>query len=1758
MAVTVLSAPAVAVTGLVYDAEPNDAPHQAVAFSMPGSRDLTRLLGELEGNDQDAFRVVIDEDQAGRRFNLRLTGRAGALTRLDVFDFSALADGRGRIPEALEAAPARLLTLQAADGSRPVQTDALLFSPGVYVFGVSHSGGAGAYSVDLVEHDSSTVRVLDESHAESDPLRLTPGRREVVWTAGEAWFRFDIDADQAAQPWDFEFQSALGIAASAELVGPDGAVLLALETEGGAPLRRAGLSLAEGEYTIRTEQKAAGVQWLALPQGAPSAVDGMEREPNDKVPMMVPFAKTIRGRFDDKDTDFLRFEVDAEAAARRWDLELRSGPEDSPELCLRRDSIRLNDCERGQAGLVRQASLGFSPGEYVLRLVGRGVAGAEWELNWVDRGPLRPGEESEPNDLAEFASPLHERGFGRGSFEGGQETDYWRFNVTGEAQLWRIQKQGEDIHDLSLQRLSGETLATERPGNATRVRLDNLFLLPGEYLIVASGKSGDYTLRVQPLGPPPPGMELEPNDRVSNARQMRFGQEYFGLLAEEGDQDRYRFTLLGHEQLRILLQPPADGRVRMQLGLGDEADTVVELQRPAETGTPSEWRGFLPPGEYSIQLSPFDISDAEYRLTLFREDALAAIADREPNDWAAAAAPFPIDGIVEGRLGNSRAAQDWYALPRLDAPTALQLPDLPGVRYQVLERATDGVLDPTHDRDAGQYRFELAAATDYLLQLRGAGDYRLDLSALAPQSARPAPGPTLEIELPAVEIQAFSPWSQRLDGQVVVANPGAESLDVSLKGQLTDLRWQLVGLPESVVLGAGESRSLPFSIEVAPDAVVEPDVQLSIRARSGQMTAGATTTVGVGIDAVAVAPEFHWSVPEPLRGGFNAAASRFGAALVASPNIPDNKLDEFLPLFDGLARYGRWTESQLMTPGSGPQDFQQPTLRLAGDDAVSVRGFLLNPTSTLHTRQMLGKFEIALSMDGQIFDTVLAGELQPLAVEQAFALPQAVPARYARLIPISGALGDTGSLQKLKLGEFKVIAEAGWRPTPVPFNLADPANGGHLVWGQPWINGSAFNHDLLLDDDKSLSVRLGGSEHAIVVLGFEHARAARIAGVRIEPMPIDTPGGVQAESVRLLVSSESPLGPWTQVGESELGDAPATLALESPAWARYVRLDFRLPEGAVSIRYPDRIVVLEADGPSVLGEWGHLANVGPFEAENAPRPPALDGQPANVSHEAALTLQAGMPASGRALLDAYSSWYRVASTGNDNRLELILRGRPTLEGAPRLTDASGSEVTLYPIDNGGVEARWEAYVEPGASYWLEVFEPPRSVIFSWDTSGSVAAWLPTIANALLTYAESIKPGRDEVNLLPFGRSSPLLEGWQGHPYPLMRMLAADPQETSSSNAEGALGTAAEAMIGRPGKKAVLLLTDAATTSDSILWPALHQGRPQVFAMKLSSEGAFGGNPIHEVDLMQDWAQVRGGHFEYISSQGALGRGFDRAVAWLKRPVDFEVEVSFSFVEDPDPARLRVVSGALAPAARGAVEIILDASGSMLKRIDGQRRIEIARAAIRQAVEHSLPDGLPLALRVYGHREAGSCRTDLEIPLAPLDKSAFLERVDAVQAINLARTPIADSLAAVARDLAGVEGRKLVVLLTDGEETCDGDPAAVIAKLAEDGVDVRINIVGFALDDEAVKRQFSEWAELGGGMYLDAAEAAALDAALEQSLRLPFSVLDGNGEAVASGLVDGEQIELPPGRYTLRIDTAVPRRIENVELTPGGEMEVKLD
>lgn len=254
--------------------------------------------------------------------------------------------------------------------------------------------------------------------------------------------------------------------------------------------------------------------------------------------------------------------------------------------------------------------------------------------------------------------------------------------------------------------------------------------------------------------------------------------------------------------------------------------------------------------------------------------------------------------------------------------------------------------------------------------------------------------------------------------------------------------------------------------------------------------------------------------------------------------------------------------------------------------------------------------------------------------------------------------------------------------------------------------------------------------------------------------------------------------------------------------------------------------------------------------------------------------------------------------------------------------------------------------------------------------------------------------------------------------------------------------------------------------------------------------------------------------------------------------------------------LRVVAAAATAepgtAGQRAVMLVLDASGSMLQKLGGKRRIELAREALIGLLDTALSGDDALALRVFGHRKADACDTELVVPLAAGQRDKVRQQLAGMAAKNLARTPIAASLAGVRSDLAAHPGPAVIVLLTDGEETCGGDPVAEIDQLRASGRDVVVNVVGFAVDEHAVVRDFQRWAAAGGGSYLSAPDGDSLGRSLRQAIATRYSV-ERDGKVVAHGLVGGPQVKLPVGSYRLRAgDISV-----EVEVVKNDEVAVRL-
>ena len=261
------------------------------------------------------------------------------------------------------------------------------------------------------------------------------------------------------------------------------------------------------------------------------------------------------------------------------------------------------------------------------------------------------------------------------------------------------------------------------------------------------------------------------------------------------------------------------------------------------------------------------------------------------------------------------------------------------------------------------------------------------------------------------------------------------------------------------------------------------------------------------------------------------------------------------------------------------------------------------------------------------------------------------------------------------------------------------------------------------------------------------------------------------------------------------------------------------------------------------------------------------------------------------------------------------------------------------------------------------------------------------------------------------------------------------------------------------------------------------------------------------------------------------------------------------------------SSSSAGAATGAesseitdLALIVDYSGSMnAKMKDGATKVASAKKCVTDLID-KLPTDLNVALIVYGTSKKRGC-DDIDIvqPLGPIDKPALKSKVTSFNATGM--TPIASSLTKAGDELKKAKGGIAIVLVTDGAETCHGDPARVAAELAaEFGVKFGINVIGFGIEPQE-KAQLADIAAKGHGKLLTVENASELASALQKVVaekvapapkQRETKEYEAGGASVKPGVFFGDAAIVKPGDYkgTLAMKEA---KFYQVSLRKGQEL-----
>ena len=172
-----------------------------------------------------------------------------------------------------------------------------------------------------------------------------------------------------------------------------------------------------------------------------------------------------------------------------------------------------------------------------------------------------------------------------------------------------------------------------------------------------------------------------------------------------------------------------------------------------------------------------------------------------------------------------------------------------------------------------------------------------------------------------------------------------------------------------------------------------------------------------------------------------------------------------------------------------------------------------------------------------------------------------------------------------------------------------------------------------------------------------------------------------------------------------------------------------------------------------------------------------------------------------------------------------------------------------------------------------------------------------------------------------------------------------------------------------------------------------------------------------------------------------------------------------------------------------ISVLIDASGSMKAMIGGEQMMALAKDAVKR-FGAGLPEDSIISLRVYGHEGTGSgadkamsCASN-ELIYSPdsYNETEFTNALTKFEAAGW--TPLAAAIKAGGDDLrmkASERTQNMIFVVSDGVETCGGDPVAEAKMLTESDLGVEVNVIGFNVDSEGQKK-LKKVADEGNGKY----------------------------------------------------------------------------
>jgi Mg-chelatase subunit ChlD len=203
---------------------------------------------------------------------------------------------------------------------------------------------------------------------------------------------------------------------------------------------------------------------------------------------------------------------------------------------------------------------------------------------------------------------------------------------------------------------------------------------------------------------------------------------------------------------------------------------------------------------------------------------------------------------------------------------------------------------------------------------------------------------------------------------------------------------------------------------------------------------------------------------------------------------------------------------------------------------------------------------------------------------------------------------------------------------------------------------------------------------------------------------------------------------------------------------------------------------------------------------------------------------------------------------------------------------------------------------------------------------------------------------------------------------------------------------------------------------------------------------------------------------------------------LEKNTGYNPRVNEALVKSSKGGKCGVIKTDLVKIGRpDNILIILDTSGSMNSRMSGESRMNIAKKILKKYI-NALPGSMRVGLVIYGKSRCGDRSIELIAPIGKMSRDKMLKKITALRPRGL--TPIAMTLKKSVEYFSGFEkDNNNLILISDGMESCRGNPVQAIIDLKETKADPEVTVIGLGVD-RRTRKQLAAIASSSGGKYSD--------------------------------------------------------------------------